>query len=127
MSTTYLLSDSTLCNRCRLLELDDSVLGSRGIYDGEVFSLKIEYPDEVHAFRQHPWEDSFPDLPVLSESARNGCKFCEHLHKIFKQEIPQTITRIYCYGFSYQCDPSQRVGLQSLTIHAHLYIDEIRT
>ncbi|KAI0890671.1 heterokaryon incompatibility protein-domain-containing protein [Annulohypoxylon maeteangense] len=125
MTATYLPSYSTLCDRCRLLELDDSALGSRGIYEGGVLSLEIEYPDEIRASYHNAWEDSFPQLPVLSESTRKGCKFCEHLRTIFRQEVPQTITRIYCYGTSYQCDPNQRVGLQSLNIHADLYTDEV--
>lgn len=57
-----------LCTRCQGLKINGQPLGTPGFNH----SLRIPYS----------LEDSLPGLPVLSRSARHGCKFCALLKSI---------------------------------------------
>lgn len=58
-----------LCPRCQNLKIDDESLD------------ELDATDELFA-TFYSLEDSLPGLPVLSQSARHGCNFCELLKSI---------------------------------------------
>lgn len=68
---------SGLCERCKVLEFDDSALGSR--VGTEVDGYHWETSDYWHDFLDYTLVDSLPALPALSHSAENGCGFCSIL------------------------------------------------
>lgn len=62
-----------LCNRCQDLKIDDRDVGDRR------WNHFLSVPYSL--------EDILPDLPVLSQSALRGCKFCELLKSTISELV----------------------------------------
>ncbi|KAI0171471.1 heterokaryon incompatibility protein-domain-containing protein [Pestalotiopsis sp. NC0098] len=73
---------STLCERCQVLEFDDSALGFQSGDESTGYFLQADRIDHEGGYSlDYGLLDSLPDLPILSESARRGCSFCSILRK----------------------------------------------
>ncbi|KAI0386981.1 HET-domain-containing protein [Hypomontagnella monticulosa] len=72
------LTTGHLCDRCQVLQFDDSVLGAGTSDESGGYFFRNGGPDH-HPFLKYDLRDHLPDLPVLSKSAQHGCDFCNIL------------------------------------------------
>lgn len=73
-------SPSTLCERCQVLEFDDSAIGFQSGTESTGYFLQADaIGDDGRYSLDYRLLDLLPDLPILSESARRGCSFCSIL------------------------------------------------
>lgn len=88
---------SQLCHRCRVLEIDDSVVGTiKSILRGAVEYLDYNrqgagsQPDPIQL--DYFLEDTLPDLPALQSSRAEGgssCDFCQLLRDCILDSRPE--------------------------------------
>lgn len=111
---------STLCERCQVLEFDDSALGFQSGTESTGYFLQA---DKIDNTGRHSLDygllDSLPNLPILSESARRGCSFCSILRESIQQcEISgqHVLIRLeYCFkGAGYPWIEDMNHGLCAL-------------
>lgn len=110
---------STLCQRCRVLEFDDTSLGGHKV--GSVkrgFHLELQHPkvsNKVHL--DYHLKDELPELSVLTESASEGCEFCRLLKASLKEHTPPTARQVEVHLW-YQWNPkSQKSGAETGLAH----------
>lgn len=90
---------SQLCHRCRVLEIDDSAIGTvKSILRGSVEYLDYSrqgtsrQPDPIQL--DYLLEDALPDLPVLQSSKAEGgspCDFCQLLRDCILDSRPEDL------------------------------------
>ncbi|KAI0893496.1 HET-domain-containing protein [Annulohypoxylon nitens] len=68
-----------LCERCQVLQFNDSAFEQGARDESGRRCFEICGPTGTHPFLEFSLKDQFPGLPILSDSARNGCAFCEVL------------------------------------------------
>lgn len=76
--------DPGLCSQCNeCLVLDDSVVepylkakDSQGLYTGPAFASFGGLENPGFGGIDYTRKDDLPDLPALSQSAKDGCRFC---------------------------------------------------
>lgn len=79
------LPQSCLCERCKVLEFDDSTFGWKEGTEDDGFYL--DHPTWDTSFDlDYCLEDTLPDLPVLRTSARRGCNFCSLLLTVLTEQ-----------------------------------------
>ncbi|KAI1826769.1 heterokaryon incompatibility protein-domain-containing protein [Xylaria intraflava] len=140
------LAEAT-CDLCDGINLSDEIFGGyeRTSADGRKYldpdlkkaSIRNKYTGKHEFFLDHfkIW-DSFPGLPILAESVRNGCAFCKFLKEIFDSDeiayllddaMPEAKNvsgpiGIYAY---YVWDASaSHPGLDGLRLRAHFDCEE---
>ncbi|KAI1748947.1 heterokaryon incompatibility protein-domain-containing protein [Xylaria castorea] len=93
------LEVSQLCSHCQLLIIDDKAWGGFA-FDGlgESRFLVFDEEDTSRTFETEYWfEDSYPDLPSLAESALTGCICCAQIREAVlaaRLEPPESATRV---------------------------------
>jgi hypothetical protein len=125
--------ESSLCDRCRVLEFDDSAWpGShRAGSDEEGFHLGIKDLGTNAAMHldYEVFEDSLPDLAVLSRSEQKGCAFCRLLKAGVQRLVSSTalaktvkVVKLY-YNWDYYFGKAEfaRFGLVALVAEMELY------
>lgn len=132
-----------LCSKCEVVMFDDSKGYEALSTSGERYLDFDTDSDEREGEFKLDFEtnDTFPDLPVLSESANNGCDFCSLLKKILQsseiqcrfsdailalegQTFPMTIWLHYRWG-PWLAHHSK--GLNSLVVSLYVDVNEFRT
>ncbi|KAI0121342.1 heterokaryon incompatibility protein-domain-containing protein [Xylariales sp. AK1849] len=74
---------SKLCNRCKVLEFDDSAIGNQAGNEEEGYWFEVRR-DQRDIYLDFDLEDTLPDLPVLYETANIGCDLCMSLYKAIR-------------------------------------------
>ena len=69
------MPQSPLCERCKVLEFDDSAFGWKEGTEDDGFYWNYPH-NNGRLDLDYCLEDSLPDLPVLRTSSRQGCNFC---------------------------------------------------
>lgn len=137
------LQPARLCSKCEVVKFDDSqgyeVLSTSG---EQHLDFDTNSDDREREFTlDFQIDDTFPDLPTLSESANNGCDFCSFLKKILQsieircrfsatildlegQILPITIRLYYRWG-PWLARHSK--GLDSLVVSLYVDASEFRT
>ncbi|KAI2632174.1 HET-domain-containing protein [Hypoxylon sp. NC1633] len=112
---------TTLCQRCRVLEFDDSAWPRAHEAGSETEGYYLAVGRGGHIHLKYELRDSLPDLPVLSESELDGCGFCPVLKKAIQRFITgNSHKREFSVGLEYlwnSCDSAedpQDVGLMAL-------------
>ncbi|KAK8040068.1 HET-domain-containing protein [Apiospora rasikravindrae] len=108
---------TSLCERCKCLELDDADLGGfdgASSTQGRSFLAFDKGDDARNIPLDYRFEDWLPDLPRLAESGRNGCDFC----KLLRQSLFQA-------GLAKASDPA-RVILSMAYVWKTLYVKGYR-
>lgn len=123
---------SDLCERCRVLEFDDSTIGYQGGTESGGYFLQAEDP-WVHGnstyYLDYRLLDSLPHLPALSESCRRGCSFCLILRQALIQECNVSeqdvdIKLHLCFKSVYKSTRIAWGGLRSLVANVLLVDDD---
>ena len=79
------LPQPSLCERCKVLEFNDSEFGWKEGTEDDGFYL--DYLTLSHSFDlEYRLEDSLPDMPVLRTSSRRGCDFCSLLLTVLNEQ-----------------------------------------
>lgn len=132
-----------LCSKCEVVMFDDSKGYEALSTSGERYlDFDTDSDEREREFKlDFETNDTFPDLPVLSESANNGCDFCSLLKKILQsseiqcrfsdtildlegQILPITISLYYRWG---QWARNHNEGVNSLVVSLYLDASELRT
>lgn len=121
--------DTNLCEKCKCLEIDDRALGGfeRSV-EGQSFLVLNAEDEPQYIDTKYHFEDIFPRLPHLAESASAGCDFCRWLRKtVLKAKLasPAFDTPVVFsiqYLFGPNPGPYLNRGLRSLILHVKLPI-----
>lgn len=82
--------NTRLCDKCKCLEIDDASLGGFERFDdyGDSFLVLDDEDNARQLGTNFFFDDNFPLLPRLTESARTGCDFCGWLKEtILKAQL----------------------------------------
>ncbi|OTB01025.1 hypothetical protein M426DRAFT_224658 [Hypoxylon sp. CI-4A] len=122
--TTTLPPLATLCERCQVLQFNDSKwpgaykAGSKS--DGEYLEVLGGQPNPYRLKLDYFVLDSVPSLPWLSDAAQNGCTFCsmlkEAILRFAKPSFDQVFVSLFYqwYPFNEIEEGGQGIGLKSL-------------
>ncbi|KAI1418447.1 HET-domain-containing protein [Hypoxylon sp. FL1857] len=70
---------SNVCDRCQVLQFDDSVLAGGFCEESGTYYFQLKDPGNIHPILAYDLRDVLPELPILSDSAQKGCDFCRIL------------------------------------------------
>ncbi|KAI1214496.1 HET-domain-containing protein [Annulohypoxylon truncatum] len=124
--TTTIPPLANLCERCRVLEFDDSAWPGAHQAGSEAEGYYLEGP--IDLYKPSTWSlkldysmrDSLPDLPRLEHTAKDGCGFCAVLKKSIQKYAKACFDEVLV-SLGYQWYPYNKmswmggpIGLKSL-------------
>ncbi|KAI0098600.1 HET-domain-containing protein [Hypoxylon sp. NC0597] len=120
--TTTIPPLAKLCERCRVLEFDDSAWpGARQAgSEGEGYYLELAKESADRFKLDYFLLDSLPELPWLSDAANDGCGFCAVLKKAVQKYargcFDEVLVSLFYqwYPFNNLGDGRRSIGLKSL-------------
>ncbi|KAI1505802.1 heterokaryon incompatibility protein-domain-containing protein [Biscogniauxia marginata] len=93
-----------LCRACKRLQFDDTTVSrlERHSDDGTSYLFSVDQEPERHLKTEYEFQDTFPLLPRLEQSARDGCDCCRFLRETI-QHAPITppipVARVMLYAW----------------------------